>query len=294
MKAPLFTGCGVAVITPFTSDTVDYAALRRLLDFQLDGGVDAVIVCGTTGEAATMSYVERMRTIETAVRHVDGRVPVIAGTGANSTETAVTLSRDAVLAGVDGLLVVTPFYNKATQRGLVRHYETIVGAVTRPVILYDVPSRTGVKCAPETYAKLAEHPNIIGVKEASGDFAQIQRTRELCPADFYIWSGNDDETAPIMLLGGSGVISVAANVVPREMVRLTHACLEGDFVSAGAQQLKLRKLCEALFMEVNPIPVKTALAMMGYCQERLRLPLCEMEEADRESLRAVLAEYGLV
>lgn len=294
MKAPLFTGCGVAVITPFTSDTVDYAALRRLLDFQLDGGVDAVIVCGTTGEAATMSYVERMRTIETAVRYVDGRVPVIAGTGANSTETAVTLSRDAVLAGVDGLLVVTPFYNKATQRGLVRHYETIAGAVTRPVILYDVPSRTGVKCAPETYAKLAEHPNIIGVKEASGDFAQIQRTRELCPADFYIWSGNDDETAPIMLLGGSGVISVAANVVPREMVRLTHACLEGDFVSAGAQQLKLRKLCEALFMEVNPIPVKTALAMMGYCQERLRLPLCEMEEADRESLRAVLAEYGLV
>lgn len=294
MKAPLFTGCGVAVITPFTSDTVDYAALRRLLDFQLDGGVDAVIVCGTTGEAATMSYAERTRTIETVVRHVDGRVPVIAGTGANSTETAITLSKDAVLAGVDGLLVVTPFYNKATQRGLVRHYEAIAGTVTRPVILYDVPSRTGVKCAPETYAKLAEHPNIIGVKEASGDFAQIQRTRELCPADFYIWSGNDDETAPIMLLGGSGVISVAANVVPREMVRLTHACLEGDFVSAGAQQLKLRKLCEALFMEVNPIPVKTALAMMGYCQERLRLPLCEMEEADRESLRAVLAEYGLV
>lgn len=294
MKAPLFTGCGVAVITPFTSDTVDYAALRRLSDFQLDRGVDAVIVCGTTGEAATMSYVERMRTIETVVRHVDGRVPVIAGTGANNTETAITLSKDAVLAGVDGLLVVTPFYNKATQRGLVRHYETIAGTVTRPVMIYDVPSRTGVKCAPETYARLAEHPNIIGVKEASGDFAQIQRTRELCPADFYIWSGNDDETAPIMLLGGSGVISVAANVVPREMVRLAHACLEGDFVSAGAQQLKLRKLCEALFMEVNPIPVKTALAMMGYCQERLRLPLCEMEEANRERLRSVLEEYSLV
>lgn len=294
MKAPLFTGCGVAVITPFTSDTVDYAALRRLIDFQLSGGVNAVIVCGTTGEAATMSYVERMRTIETVVRHVDGRVPVIAGTGANNTETAITLSKDAVLAGVDGLLVVTPFYNKATQRGLVRHYETIAGAVTRPVIVYDVPSRTGVKCAPETYRKLAEHPNIIGVKEASGDLAQIQRTRELCPDGFFIWSGNDDETAPIMLLGGSGVISVAANVVPREMVRLTSACLEGDFISAGAQQLKLRKLCEALFMEVNPIPVKTALAMMGYCQEILRLPLCEMEAASRERLRAVLAEYGLV
>lgn len=294
MKTPLFTGCGVAVITPFTSDSVDYAALRRLIDFQLSGGVDAVIVCGTTGEAATMSYVERMRTIETVVRHVDGRVPVIAGTGANNTETAITLSKDAVLAGVDGLLVVTPFYNKATQRGLVRHYETVASAVTRPVILYDVPSRTGVKCAPETYAKLAEHPNIIGVKEASGDFAQIQKTRELCSHDFYIWSGNDDETAPIMLLGGSGVISVAANVVPREMARLTRACLEGDFVSAGDMQLRLRKLCEALFWEVNPIPVKTALSIMGYCQEILRLPLCEMEEGNRERLRAVLAEYGLV
>ena len=168
-----------------------------------------------------MSYVERMRTVETVVRQVDGRVPVIAGTGANSTETAITLSKDAALAGVDGLLVVTPFYNKATQRGLIRHYETIADAVDRPMILYNVPSRTGVKCAAETYAALSRHPNIQGVKEASGDFALIQKTRELCPEDFYIWSGNDDETAPIMLLGGVGVISVAANVVPREMRALT-------------------------------------------------------------------------
>ena len=221
MRKPLFTGSGVAVITPFTSETVDYAALRRLIDFQLQSGTDAVIVCGTTGEAATMSYVERMRTVETVVRQVDGRVPVIAGTGANSTETAITLSKDAALAGVDGLLVVTPFYNKATQRGLIRHYETIADAVDRPMILYNVPSRTGVKCAAETYAALSRHPNIQGVKEASGDFALIQKTRELCPEDFYIWSGNDDETAPIMLLGGVGVISVAANVVPREMRALT-------------------------------------------------------------------------
>lgn len=294
MKQPIFTGSGVAIITPFTSETVDYAALRRLLDFQLANGTDAVIVCGTTGEAATMSYAERTRTVEAVVRHVDGRVPVIAGSGSNSTENAIALSKDAAQAGADGLLVVTPYYNKATQTGLVRHYTAIADAADRPVILYNVPSRTGVKCAAETYARLAEHPNIIGVKEASGDFALIQKTRELCPADFYIWSGNDDETAPIMLLGGKGVISVAANIVPREMHGLTAACLAGDFASAGAMQLKLRKLCEALFREVNPIPVKTALAMMGLCEERLRLPLSEIGEENRRHLREALMEYGLV
>ena len=294
MKQPVFSGSGAAIITPFTSDTVDYEALRRLLDFQLSGGTDAIIVCGTTGEAATMSYVERMRTIETVVRHVDRRVPVIAGTGANNTETAITLSKDAALAGVDGILVVTPFYNKATQRGLVRHYTAIADAVDLPMILYNVPSRTGVKCTAETYAALSAHPNITGVKEASGDFALIQKTRELCPEDFYIWSGNDDETAPIMLLGGVGVISVAANVVPREMHELTAACLSGDFVSAGKLQLKLRKLCEALFWEVNPIPVKTALSRMGYCREILRLPLCEMEEENRGRLEQVLTDYRLI
>ena len=294
MRKPLFTGSGVAVITPFTSETVDYAALRRLIDFQLQSGTDAVIVCGTTGEAATMSYVERMRTVETVVRQVDGRVPVIAGTGANSTETAITLSKDAALAGVDGLLVVTPFYNKATQRGLIRHYETIADAVDRPMILYNVPSRTGVKCAAETYAALSRHPNIQGVKEASGDFALIQKTRELCPEDFYIWSGNDDETAAIMLQGGVGVISVVANVMPEAMCRMTHACLWGDFVTGSRLQQELRKLCEALFWEVNPIPVKTALAMMGKCREIFRLPLCEMEESNRVRLQKVLAQYALV
>lgn len=294
MKQPVFTGSGVAIVTPFTSDGVDYAALSDLLEFQLANGTDAVIVCGTTGEAATMSAAERARTIETAVRTVDGRVPVIAGTGANCTEAAAAQSREAAALGADAVLVVTPYYNKATQRGLVRHYQTVADAVNKPVILYNVPSRTGVKCAAETYAALSAHPNIVGVKEASGDFALIQKTRELCPEDFYIWSGNDDETAPIMLLGGVGVISVAANVAPAAMAGLTHACLKGDFVTAGRLQLRLRKLCEALFWEVNPIPVKTALALMGRCREILRPPLCEMEEDVRERLRAVLAEYGLV
>ena len=294
MKQPVFTGSGVAIITPFTNDGVDYTALADLVEFHMENGTDAVIVCGTTGEAATMDAAERSRTIDAVVSQVNGRVPVIAGTGANCTETAVTRSREAEAAGVDGVLVVTPYYNKATQRGLVRHYQTVADAVTKPVILYNVPSRTGVKCAAETYAALSKHPNIVGVKEASGDFSLIQKTRELCPEDFYIWSGNDDETAPIMLLGGVGVISVAANVVPGEMARLTHACLKGDFVTAGRMQLQLRKLCEALFWEVNPIPVKTALAMMGRCREILRQPLCEMEEETKERLQAVMAEYSLV
>lgn len=294
MKQAIFTGSGVALVTPFTSGGVDYPALEKLLNFQLDRGTDAVIVCGTTGEAATMSYAERMAVIEAVVRRVDGRVPVIAGSGANCTETAIALSRDAVSAGADGLLVVTPFYNKATQRGLVRHYTAVADAAEKPVILYNVPSRTGVKCTAETYAALAQHPNILGVKEAGGDLALIQKTRELCPEDFYIWSGNDDETAPIMLLGGKGVISVAANVAPDRMHDLTRACLEGDFVSAGRMQLELRALCEALFWEVNPIPVKTALALMGMCEEVFRLPLCEMESENRERLAAVLQRYGLV
>ena len=294
MKQAIFTGSGVALVTPFTSGGVDYPALEKLLDFQLDRGTDAVIVCGTTGEAATMSYAERMAVIEAVVRRVDGRVPVIAGSGANCTETAIALSRDAVSAGADGLLVVTPFYNKATQRGLVRHYTAVADAAEKPVILYNVPSRTGVKCTAETYAALAQHPNILGVKEAGGVLALIQKTRELCPEDFYIWSGNDDETAPIMLLGGKGVISVAANVAPDRMHDLTRACLEGDFVSAGRMQLELRALCEALFWEVNPIPVKTALALMGMCEEVFRLPLCEMEPENRERLAAVLQRYGLV
>ncbi len=294
MKKPVFKGCATAIITPFKSDSVDLEALKKLVDFQLDSGIDALVVCGTTGEASTMSYAERMRTIETVIHRVDGKIPVIAGTGANSTETAIAQSRAAEQAGADALLLVTPYYNKATQYGLVRHYESIANAVSKPIILYNVPSRTGVSCTAETYQTLSAHPNIAGVKEASGNFSLIQKTRELCPEDFFIWSGNDDETAPIMLLGGVGVISVVSNAAPREMVALTNACLNGRFEEAGKRQLALRRLCEVMFCEVNPIPVKTALSMMGYCEEHLRLPLCEMGAQNRLELEQVLRSYSLL
>ena len=294
MKEPIFTGTATAIVTPFTQETVDYPALGRLLDFQLSGGVDAIVVCGTTGEAATMSYAERMRTIEYTVRRVDRRVPVIAGTGSNNTENAITLSRDAARAGVDGLLIVTPFYNKATQEGLLRHYRLIADSVTLPIILYNVPSRTGVSLSPPTYAALAEHPNINGVKEASGSFSLVQATRLACPEGFTIWSGNDEDTAAICLLGGKGVISVAANVIPKEMVQLTRLALSGDLAEAGRLQLKLKRLIDALFMEVNPIPVKTALHLMGYCEDLFRLPLCNLSPAHLEEMRSALKAYDLM
>ena len=294
MKTPLFTGSGVAIVTPFNHETVDLETLRKLLDFQLENGTDAVIVCGTTGEAATMSYAERMRTIECCVEHVNGRVPVIAGTGSNSTETARAQSRDAARAGVDGVLVVTPYYNKASQEGLVRHYNAVADASPVPVIVYDVPSRTGVAIAPETYARLAQHPNINGVKEAAGNPGALQRTRNLCPEDFFIWSGNDDETAAMCMLGGKGVISVVANVFPAAMHRLTALCLAGDYAAAGRLQLELKALCDAMFCEVNPIPVKTALNLMGYHAGQLRLPLCEPSESDLDRIRRTLEQYGLL
>lgn len=294
MRQPLFKGSGVAIVTPFNNETVDLPALGRLIDFQLENGTDAVIVCGTTGEATTMTYHERMRTIEFCVEHVNGRVPVIAGSGSNSTEIAVTLSKDAERAGADGLLLVTPYYNKASQAGLIRHYQVIADAASKPCILYNVPSRTGVAIAPETYAELAKHPNINGVKEASGNFSNIQKTRNLCPEDFSIWSGNDDETAPICLLGGVGVISVVANLLPAEMHALVKLCLEGDFTSAGTLQLYLKDFCDAMFCDVNPIPVKTALNLLGREAGELRLPLCEPSEVNRERIRRTLVKYALL
>ena len=294
MRNPIFTGSGTAIVTPFRNGTVDLNAFGRLLDFQISGGTDAIIVCGTTGEASTMTYGERMRTIEYCVDHVNGRVPVIAGSGSNATSNAIALSRDAERAGADGLLVVTPYYNKATQAGLVRHYTAIADAVTKPVILYDVPSRTGVTIAPETYAQLSRHPNINGVKEAGGNLSSIQKTRNLCPDDFSIWSGNDDETAAICLLGGKGVISVVANVAPDRMHQLVRLCLVGDFAAAGKLQLELKELCDALFCEVNPIPVKTALNLMGMEAGDLRLPLCDMSPDKKAILEATMREAGLV
>lgn len=294
MKQPIFTGTGVAIVTPFNHKTVDLSALSRLLDFQLENGTNAIIVCGTTGEASTMTYQERMQTIEFCVDHVAGRVPVIAGSGSNSTEIAVALSKDAERAGANGLLVVTPYYNKASQSGLEQHYTCVADAVDIPVILYNVPSRTGVTIAPETYAQLAKHPNIIGTKEASGNISNIQKTRNLCPSDFYIWSGNDDETVPICALGGVGVISVAANVVPKMMHDLVQLCLKNDFAAAGKLQLYLKDLCDMLFCDVNPIPVKVAMNLMGMDVGNLRLPLCPPSEPNLAHIQKTLEDYHLL
>ena len=294
MRTPIFTGSGAAIVTPFSGGEVDLPALKRLLDFQLENGTDAIIACGTTGEASTMTRQERMRVIACCAEHVNGRVPVIAGSGSNSTEVAVELSKDAERAGADGLLLVTPYYNKASQQGLIRHYERIAGAVSLPCILYDVPSRTGVRIAPETYRELAKHENILGVKEAGGNLGDIQRTRNLCPEDFYIWSGNDDETTAICALGGVGVISVAANVIPAEIHTLVRLCLDNDFAAAGKLQLYIKDLCDTLFCEVNPIPVKTALNLLGREAGELRLPLCPPEGGTLERIRRTLAQYALL
>lgn len=294
MKIPVFIGCGAAIVTPFRGGEVDYAALRQLIDWQIESGTDAIIVCGTTGEAATLTPAERRRVIEVCAEQVNRRVPVIAGSGSNSTAHAVELSKEAEKLGADGLLVVTPYYNKATQKGLIRHFLAVANAVETPVIVYNVPSRTGVKCTAETYAILAEHPNINGVKEASGDFALIADTRNLCPADFSIWSGNDEETAAITLLGGRGVISVAANIIPREMHALCALCFTGDFAAAGDLQLKLSELNRALFCEVNPIPVKAAMEELGLCSGELRLPLCEISRENRARVKSAMERFGVV
>ena len=294
MKQPIFTGSAAAIVTPFKEGGVDLESLGNLLDFQLENGTDAIVVCGTTGEASTMTYRERAETIAFCVQHVGGRVPVIAGSGSNSTENAVTLSREAERQGADGLLVVTPYYNKATQAGLHRHYWTIADAVSLPIILYSVPSRTGVAIAPETYAALAQHPNIAGVKEASGSLGNVQRTRALCPEDFTIWSGNDDETVPICALGGKGVISVAANVLPSEIRQLTRLCMKNDFAAAGKLQVHLKDFCDAMFCEVNPIPVKTALGLLGWRVGELRSPMCPPSPENLERVKTVLARYGLM
>ena len=288
------TGSIVALVTPFHEDgSVDFARLRELCDWHIANGTDAILALGTTGETASTSLEEDIKTLECVIDHVNGRVPVIVGTGSNNTASAIALSREACAAGADGVLVVTPYYNKATQRGLVRHFTAVADAVDRPLIVYNVPSRTGVSCTAETYAVLAQHPNIVGVKEASGSFALIQETLNLCGDGFSVWSGNDEDTAAVCALGGAGVISVAANIVPREMHRLVELCLADRILEAGREQLRLAPLIRALFCEVNPIPVKTAMARMGLCSDLLRLPLCEMSEENRARLFAAMDACGV-
>ena len=294
MRESIYEGSAAAAAMPMDTDGhLDYEGLGRLLEWIIEGGTDAVVVNGTTGESATLSDREKLDVIRYAVRKVDGRIPVIAGTGSNCTEHAVMLSREAQKLGADALLQVTPYYNKASQEGLVRHFTQVADHVEIPILLYNVPSRTGVSIQPETYRILSEHPNIRGTKEAGGNLSLIARTAALCGEDFHIYSGNDDQTVPIMALGGKGVVSVLANVMPGEIHEMCRLFLEGDIEGSRKLQLKLLELMDALFWEVNPIPVKAALSVMGICGEDLRLPLTPMKEQQKEKLASVMRRMGV-
>ena len=295
MRTPVFTGSCPALVTPFNEyGAIDYDAFGRQIDYQINSGVDAVCVCGTTGESATMSIREHIAAVEFCVKRVDHRVKVIAGAGSNDTSAAAYLSQHAQDSGADALLHVTPYYNKASQTGLIRHYEYIADRVDLPIILYNVPSRTGVSFTAETYRHLSQNPQINGVKEASGNFSLLAHTRFLCGDDFYIWSGNDDQVVPMMSLGAKGVISVASNIIPGVMREMTHLCLDNDFQAASKLQIEYMDLIDALFCDVNPIPVKEALNLMGMEAGPVRLPLCELSEKNHERLRAAMAAKGLL
>jgi len=294
LKKQLFKGVGTALVTPFKPDgSVDFAAFEGLIEMQLEAGINALIICGTTGETPTLSDKEFSELLRRAVLKVKGRVPVIAGTGRNDTAHSAELCREAELLGADGLLMVTPYYNKTTQKGLLRHYFTCADASDLPIILYSVPSRTGMTISPETQAKLAEHPNIVGIKDASGDFSAILRARSLCPEDFSLYSGNDDQIVPILSLGGAGVISVLSNIIPAETVKICYDFFEGHADSAASAQIKYAPLISALFSEVNPVPVKTALWIMGKCGRTLRPPLYEMDPGACEVLVSRLHQYNI-
>ena len=295
MREPIFTGACTAIVTPFDqSGAINYDAFGKLIDEQIARGIDAICVCGTTGESATMSIREHIAAVEFCVKKVDYRVKVIAGAGSNDTSAAVYLSQHAQDSGADALLHVTPYYNKASQTGLIKHYEYIADRVELPILLYNVPGRTGVSFTAETYKILSQHPKINGVKEASGNFSLLAHTRYLCGDDFYVWSGNDDQVVPMMALGAKGVISVASNLVPEVMVRMSHLCLENDFEAASKLQIQYMDLIDALFIEVNPIPIKAAMNLAGYEMGGLRLPLCDISDAHLEVLRASMKRMNLL
>ncbi|WP_294547496.1 4-hydroxy-tetrahydrodipicolinate synthase [uncultured Pseudoflavonifractor sp.] len=295
MREPVFTGACTALITPFdASGAINYDAFAAQIDAQIDSGIDALCVCGTTGESATMSIREHIAAVEFCVKHVNHRVKVIAGAGSNDTSAAVYLSQHAQDSGADALLLVTPYYNKCSQTGLIKHYEYIADRVELPIILYNVPSRTGVSFTAETYKVLSQNPQFNGVKEASGNFSLLAHTRFLCGEDFYIWSGNDDQVVPMMSLGAKGVVSVAANIVPQVMVKMSHLCLANDFAAASKLQVEYMDLIDALFIEVNPIPIKAAMDLMGMKAGGLRLPLCDISPAHLEILRASMQRMGLL
>lgn len=294
MKKPIFKGAGVAIITPYTEDGVNFPELGRIIEDQIKNGTDAIVITGTTGESATMTDEEHRATIKFAVDQVKGRIPVIAGTGSNETAYAVELSQYAEEIGADAVLVVTPYYNKCTQRGLLAHYMAIADAINIPIVLYDVPSRTGVGITTETYVKLAKHPNIVAVKEANGDLSKILRLRAAVGDDLVVYSGNDDQIVPILSLGGQGVISVLSNVAPQETHDICQAYFDGDTEKAMKLQIQYTDLIDALFCEVNPIPVKVAMRKIGYAAGPLRMPLCEMEPEHEQQLEEALRNHGLL
>jgi len=290
----MFRGAMVAIVTPFKNDQVDERALRELIEFQIANGTDAIVPCGTTGESATLSHEEHDRVIEITIDAVKKRVPVIAGTGSNNTAEALRLTKHAYEAGADGALIVCPYYNRPTQEGLYQHFKTIAESVPVPIMPYNIPSRTGVNLMPEMVAKLAKIKNIVGIKEASGSIKQMSDIINLCDKDFAVLSGDDIFTLPLMAIGGAGVISVISNVAPSDMAGLVDAFAEGDIAKAKALHHKMSALIDALFIEVNPIPVKAALALMGKIEYEYRLPLCKMAEANFKKLKNVMINYGLI
>ncbi|WP_026885148.1 4-hydroxy-tetrahydrodipicolinate synthase [Clostridium beijerinckii] len=294
MKDIIFTGAAVAIVTPFTEDGINFSELKKLIDFNIENGTDAIVIAGTTGESSTMTDEEHREVIRFTVEYANKRVPVIAGTGSNDTVYAVQLSQYAESVGADALLLVTPYYNKTTQTGLIKHYNYIADRVNIPIILYNVPSRTGVNITPETYAELAKHPRIVATKEASGDLSAIAKIKAICKDELNIYSGNDDQIVPILSLGGKGVISVFSNIMPKEAHEICSSYFEGKVEESCNLQTKYLDLINALFIEVNPIPVKTALGLMGYNVGPLRMPLFPMEGKNLEKLREELAKNNLI
>ena len=293
MKKTIFEGMATAIVTPMTADGIDYDALGRFIDFQIESGINAIVVMGTTGENATIEYADQKQIIRYTVERVNHRVPVIAGTGTNNTDHVLHNTKNACEVGADAILVVTPYYNKATQNGLYQHFKTIADASTVPVILYNVPGRTGCNLLPKTVARLAEHPNIVGIKEATGNVAQTVEILHLCGDKIDVYSGEDALTVSMMAMGAKGTISVLSNVAPREAVAMTDACRAGDFKTAARMQCDLLPLINALFSEVNPIPAKAAVSAMGFGEENLRLPLTPMEDATRAVLYAEMRKLGI-
>lgn len=293
MKTPVFLGSGTALVTPFKDKSIDYEKLKELIEFQISCGTSAIIVCGTTGENATMSVAEKESVIDYTTDCVSGRIKVVAGIGGNDTKKALKMAKSAEKSGVDGHLMVTPYYNKTSQKGLVEHFTYVADRTEKPIILYNVPSRTGIGIALETYKELSKHPNINGVKEASGNISLAAQTMAACGDELNVWSGNDEETVPMMALGAKGVVSVASNIVPDVVSQLCQLCFNEEFTDASQLYFKYAELFSSLFVEVNPMPVKTAMGWLGLCSGEVRLPLTEMSETSKVALRESMRKVGL-